>query len=67
MKKSRPCIKSAGSSAACYTWTARELSATGVLGDPSGATPEKGREWSELVIKAMADLLVEMYHFKRPS
>jgi creatinine amidohydrolase len=51
---------------ALYTWTAKELSATGVLGDPSGATPEKGREWSELVIKAMADLLLEMYRFQRP-
>jgi creatinine amidohydrolase len=52
---------------ALYTWKAKELSPTGVLGDPSGATLEKGREWSELVIKAMADLLLEMYHFKRPA
>jgi creatinine amidohydrolase len=52
---------------ATYTWTARELSASGVLGDPSGATPEKGRLWSDLVIRAMADLLLEMYAFTRPT
>ena len=56
-------LKPEGSSAN-FAWLTKDISPTGVLGDPSGATPEKGARWVAEASQRVADALLAMYHFE---
>jgi creatinine amidohydrolase len=50
-----------------FAWTTRDLSQSGVLGDATAATPEKGK----LLVESMADgwvqLIRDLYKFRQPQ
>ncbi|MFT0812473.1 creatininase family protein [Synechococcus sp. OH20] len=50
-----------------FAWTTRDLSRSGVLGDATAATPEKGK----LLVESMADgwvrLIRDLYKFQQPQ
>jgi creatinine amidohydrolase len=50
-------------SAANFAWVTKDIAPSGVLGDPSAATAEKGERWSEEASEHIARLLVAMYNF----
>jgi creatinine amidohydrolase len=56
-------LKPEGSSAN-FAWLTGDVSPSGVLGDPSAATAEKGERWSNEAAARIAELLVEMYKFE---
>jgi creatinine amidohydrolase len=56
-------IKPEGSSAN-FAWLTRDLAPSGVLGDPSRATPENGERWSNEAAARIAELLLAMYKFE---
>jgi creatinine amidohydrolase len=47
-------------SAATYAWATRDLSASGIIGDATTATAEKGARWLELTANAYAEAIVEL-------
>jgi creatinine amidohydrolase len=51
-------------SAANFTWLTKDIAPSGVLGDPTGATAEKGARWVEEAAARVADALLAMYHFQ---
>jgi creatinine amidohydrolase len=55
-------LKPEGSSAN-FAWLTRDIAPSGVLGDPTAATAEKGERWSEEASARIAELLVAMYNF----
>jgi creatinine amidohydrolase len=50
-----------------FAWTTRDLSRSGVLGDATAATPEKGK----LLVESMADgwvrLIRDLHKFQQPQ
>jgi creatinine amidohydrolase len=51
-------------SAANFAWLTRDIAPSGVLGDPSAATAEKGEQWSNEAAARIAEILVAMYNFE---
>ena len=56
-------LKPEGSSAN-FAWLTRDIAPSGVLGDPSGASAENGRRWSDEAASRIAEILVAMYNFE---
>jgi creatinine amidohydrolase len=56
-------IKPEGS-AANFAWLTRDISSSGVLGDPSAATAEHGEQWSNDAAARIAELLAAMVKFE---
>jgi creatinine amidohydrolase len=56
-------LKPEGSSAN-FAWLTKDISPSGVLGDPSAATAEKGERWSNEAAARIAEMLVAMYNFE---
>jgi creatinine amidohydrolase len=56
-------LKPEGSSAN-FAWLTKDIAPSGVLGDPSAATAEKGERWSNDAATRVAELLVAMYNFE---
>jgi creatinine amidohydrolase len=55
-------LKPEGSSAN-FAWLTRDISDSGVLGDPTAATAENGERWISEAAARIAEILVAMYHF----
>jgi creatinine amidohydrolase len=55
-------LKPEGSSAN-FAWLTRDIAPSGVMGDPSAATAEKGEQWVKEAAARIAEILVAMYHF----
>ena len=55
-------LKPEGSSAN-FAWLTRDIAPSGVMGDPSAATAEKGEQWVNEAAARIAEILVVMYHF----
>jgi creatinine amidohydrolase len=51
-------------SAANFAWLTRDIAASGVMGDPTGATAEKGKLWAEEAAGRIAETLLAMYRFE---
>jgi creatinine amidohydrolase len=51
-------------SSANFAWLTRDIAPSGVLGDPSRATPENGERWSNEAAARIAELLLAMYKFE---
>ena len=51
-------------SAANFAWLTKDIATSGVLGDPSAATAEKGARWSDEAATRIAEILVAMYNFE---
>jgi creatinine amidohydrolase len=56
-------LKPEGSSAN-FAWLTRDISPSGVLGDPSAATAQNGERWSNEAAGRIAEILVAMYNFE---
>jgi creatinine amidohydrolase len=51
---------------AVFAWLTRDISASGVLGDPRPATPENGARWIEEAATRLAAALEVMFRFPDP-
>jgi creatinine amidohydrolase len=51
---------------AIFSWLTRDIAASGVLGDPRPATPEKGARWIEEASTHLGKLLEAMYCYPDP-
>lgn len=51
-------------SSANFAWLTRDIAASGVMGDPTSATAEKGARWIEAAAKRIAEALTAMYHYE---
>lgn len=49
---------------ATYAWLTRDVSPTGVMGDPAPSTAEKGRRWRDEMAGRVAQALIEMAAFE---
>jgi creatinine amidohydrolase len=49
---------------ATFSWLTRDVSPTGVMGDPALASAENGELWANTMAKGMAESLLEMYHYR---
>lgn len=49
---------------ATYAWATRDISPTGVLGDPAASSAEKGLEWGKLMSAKVAETLQEMFAYR---
>jgi creatinine amidohydrolase len=47
-----------------YAWLTRDISPSGVMGDPADSTADKGRKWCEAMAAATAEVLQEIYQFR---
>jgi creatinine amidohydrolase len=56
-------LKAEGSSAN-FAWLTKDIAPSGVMGDPSAATPENGEKWSNEAAARIAEILVAMYNFE---
>ena len=56
-------LKPEGSSAN-FAWLTKDISPSGVMGDPSAATAENGERWSNEAAARIAEILVAMYNFE---
>jgi creatinine amidohydrolase len=54
-------------SSANFAWMTRDISATGVMGDPRPATAENGARWTQEAAAHIARLLVAMCRFQPPA
>ena len=50
-----------------FSWLTADLSAMGVLGNPKGATAEKGRAYVEVTVEKLAGVLEEVARFEMPT
>lgn len=50
-----------------FAWTTRELSQSGVLGDPTTATTEKGDRILESLAMGWIQVIRDIYHFQQPT
>jgi creatinine amidohydrolase len=50
--------------AATYAWLTRDISPSGVMGDPAPATAAKGSAWREAMARKLAQILGEMMAFR---
>jgi creatinine amidohydrolase len=48
---------------ATFAWLTRDIAASGVLGDPTGATAENGKRWIEEAATRLAAALEAMYRY----
>ncbi|WP_263357499.1 creatininase family protein [Acidicapsa ligni] len=55
-------LKPEGSSAN-FAWLTRDIAPSGVMGDPTPATAEKGEQWVNEAAAGIAELLIAMYNF----
>jgi creatinine amidohydrolase len=51
-------------SAANFAWLTKDISPSGVLGDPHPATADNGERWSNEAAARIAEILVAMYNFE---
>jgi creatinine amidohydrolase len=51
-------------SSANFAWLTRDIAASGVMGDPSGASAEKGEKWAKAAAARIAEMLMAMYHYE---
>jgi len=49
---------------ATFAWLTRDISPSGVLGDPDKATAENGWKWMRAMARHAADSLVEMFYYR---
>jgi len=56
-------LKPEGSSAN-FAWLTRDIAPSGVMGDPTAATAEKGERWSNEAAACIAEMLVAMHSFE---
>jgi len=49
---------------ATYAWMTSDISPSGILGDPTPATAEKGLAWRELMAAGIVEALEEMFVFR---
>ncbi|HSM82506.1 MAG TPA: creatininase family protein [Nodosilinea sp.] len=50
-----------------FAWVTRDLSASGVLGDPTVATAEKGEQLLESLVQGWVKALGDIYRFQQPQ
>jgi creatinine amidohydrolase len=50
-----------------FAWVTRDLSASGVLGDPTVATPEKGEQLMQSLVTGWATVFEDIYQFRQPQ
>ncbi len=50
-----------------FAWLTRELSQSGVIGDATAATPEKGKHILESVAEGWVKVIQDIYRFRQPS
>lgn len=50
-----------------FAWTTRDLSASGVLGDPTVATAEKGEQLLASLVQGWITALEDIYRFRQPQ
>lgn len=60
----RPELLKPEGSAANFAWLTSDIAPSGVLGDPSAATAEKGKAWAEQAAARIAEILIAMYRFE---
>jgi creatinine amidohydrolase len=51
-------------SGANFAWLTRDIAESGVMGDPSPATAEKGERWMNAAAAKVAEALTAMYHYE---
>jgi creatinine amidohydrolase len=51
-------------SSANFAWLTRDIAESGVMGDPSQASAEKGDRWIEAAARRVAEVLTAMYHYE---
>ncbi len=49
-----------------FAWVTRDLSVSGVLGDPTVATVEKGDQILSSLVRGWATVLEDIYRFRQP-
>ena len=49
-----------------FAWLTHELSASGVIGDPTLATPEKGGRLLDSLAASWAKLITDLHRFRQP-
>jgi len=49
---------------ATFAWLTRDISSSGILGDPAASSAEKGELWREQMAHAMVEVLKEMFAFR---
>ena len=50
-----------------FAWVTRDLSRSGVLGDPTAATKEKGDQLMESVANGWVDVIKDVHRFQQPQ
>jgi creatinine amidohydrolase len=50
-----------------FGWTSDDFGPSGVIGDPTGATAERGKQQFEAIVAAMGDALAEVARFTPPA
>jgi creatinine amidohydrolase len=50
-----------------FGWTSDDFGPSGVLGDPTGATAEHGKQQFEAMVAAMGDAFAEIAAFEHPA
>ena len=55
-------LKPEGSNAN-FAWLTRDIAPSGVMGDPSAATAEKGEQWVNEAARRISEILIAMYYF----
>lgn len=50
-----------------FAWVTKDLSASGVIGDPTRATREKGEALLESLVRGWVRVLKELYEFRQPA
>jgi creatinine amidohydrolase len=49
---------------ATFAWLTRDIAPSGVMGNPNGASAEKGTRWIEEAATKLAEALTAMYHYQ---
>lgn len=60
----RPELLKPEGSAANFAWLTSDIAPSGVLGDPTAATAEKGKAWAEQAAARIAEILIAMHRFE---
>jgi creatinine amidohydrolase len=50
-----------------FGWTSDDFGPSGVIGDPTGASAERGKQQFEAIVAAMGDALAEVARFTHPA
>jgi creatinine amidohydrolase len=51
---------------ATFAWLTRDIAPDGVMGDPRGATADRGARWIEAAAAQLAEALLAMFHYPDP-